>query len=91
MPTAGLRRARGLLLRAVYSRRVAAAIGVVLTTGFVALRLFEFGWESRWSDGLGLVIGATGIALLLAALGGRRPDWVDPTFLGAGGETRRRR
>ena len=78
MPTAILRRARGALLRAVYSRRIAAVVGGLLTAVFVALRLIEFDWESRLSDGLGLIIGATGVAMLLAALGGRRPDWVDP-------------
>lgn len=78
MPSASLRRARGALLRAVYSRPIAGAVGGVLTAAFVTLRLVEFDWESRWSDGVGLVIGATGIAILLAAIGGRRPDWVDP-------------
>ena len=79
MPTAMLRRARGALLRVVYSRRIGAAVGGALTAAFLALRLGEFGWESRVSDGLGLVLGATGVAMLLAALGGRRPDWIDPS------------
>ena len=48
-----------------------------MTLGFVTLRVFEFGWESGVSDGLGLLVGATGVALLLAAIGGRRPDWVE--------------
>ena len=77
VPTATLRRARGALLRLVYRRRIAAIVGALLTLGFVTLRVFEFGWESGVSDGLGLLVGATGVALLLAAIGGRRPDWVE--------------
>lgn len=84
MSTASLRRTRGALLRLVYSRRVAAVVGGGLALGFVTLRVVEFGWESRVSDGLALVFGATGVALLLAAIGGRRPDWVDPADGGPG-------
>ena len=79
MPTASLRRARGALLRLVYSRPLAAILGGTLTAAFITLRLVEFEWETSWSDGFGLVIGATGVAILLAAIGGRRPDWVDPS------------
>ena len=82
MSSANLRRARGVLLRLVYSRRIGALAGSMLTAGFVVLRLFEFGWESGLSDGLGLVLGATGAALILAAFGGRRPDWIDPADIG---------
>jgi hypothetical protein len=89
MPTASLRRTRGALLRLVYSRPVAATVGGMLTVGFVTLRIAEFGWESRLSDGLGLVLGATGVAMLLAAIGGRRPDWVDPADGGPGPEQQR--
>ena len=30
------------------------------------------------TDGLGLVVGATGVAFLLTGIGGRRPDWIEP-------------
>lgn len=39
--------------------------------------LSDFAWESGLTDGLLLVVGATGAAFLLAGLGGRRPDWID--------------
>ena len=82
---AGLRRARGLLLRVVFARRAAAAAGGILVGVFAALRFFEFAWESWLSDGVALVLGALGAALLLAAATGRRPDWIDPDGAGGGG------
>jgi hypothetical protein len=30
-----------------------------------------------WLDGLGLVVGATGVALVWAGLTGAKPDWID--------------
>jgi hypothetical protein len=32
-----------------------------------------------WVDGLSLVLGATGIALMWAGVTGLRPDWIDGT------------
>ncbi len=74
----GLRRARGLLLRVAFARSAAVAAGVMLLAVFGVLRVFDFGWESWVSDGVALVLGASGAALLLAAATGRRPDWIDP-------------
>ena len=74
----GLRRTRGLLLRVAFARRAAVAAGVVLLAVFGVFRYFEFSWESWVSDGIALVLGASGAALLLAAATGRRPDWIDP-------------
>ncbi len=44
----------------------------------VAVMAVDYPWESWLTDGLGLAALATGAALILTALGGRRPDWIDP-------------
>ncbi len=74
----GIRRARGKLLRVANSRRAAALSGVVLLAPVLVVALGDHHWESWVTDGLGLVLGSTGVALLLIAVGGRRPDWIDP-------------
>ena len=74
-----LRRLRGVLLRLVFARRSAAIVGGVFTATFVILRVVPFTWESWLTDGIGLLLGSTGVALLVAAVGGRRSDWTDPT------------
>ena len=76
MPTP-IRRLRGLLLRLAFNRPAALAAGLVCAGGAGWLAAVDAPWESWVSDGLGLVAGATGAALVLAALGGRRPDWVE--------------
>ena len=73
-----MRRARGALLRVAFDRRVAAATGLALVAPAAWLRLADYPWEGWLSDGLGLLCGATGVALVAFALGGRRPDWIDP-------------
>jgi len=71
-----LRRARGAILRIVRRRPLAIAVGAALAGPAVWL---EFSGRSGtwWLDGLGLVVGATGVALLWAGLTGARPDWVE--------------
>jgi hypothetical protein len=76
MPLA--KRLRGFLLRMVLSRGVAIAVGLALLVPALWLFVQEFRWESNVTDGLGLILGATGAALILAGLGGRRPDWYEP-------------
>ena len=70
------RRLRGLLLRLVRRRRVAIAAGLALATPAAWL---EFGArvDAWWADGLALVMGATGLALVWTGLTGVPPDWVD--------------
>ena len=75
---AAVRRARGALLRLAFDRRAAAAAGLALAAPAAYLRLVDYRWESWLSDGFGLLCGATGVALVFFALGGRRPDWIDP-------------
>jgi hypothetical protein len=73
-----LRRARGALLRLVRRRAVAIAAGalLVLPAGWLELTGRYGGW---WVDGLSLVLGATGAAVLWTGLTGARPDWIDET------------
>ena len=73
-----VRRPRGALLRLARARGTAVTTGTVLLAPSVWLFVGDYGWESWVSDGLGLVLGATGAALILVGLGGRRPDWIDP-------------
>lgn len=80
-----MRRARGLVLRLAFARRGAALAGGMLIAACAVLRFADFAWESALSDGVGLLLGATGAALLLAAAGGRRPDWVEPGRVEPGG------
>ncbi len=66
------------MLRLARSRPVGTAAGAALLLPSAAVAVADFPWESWLTDGLGLVALATGAALVVAALGGRRPDWVDP-------------
>ena len=72
-----LRRARGTLLRLSQARVAAGGVGTVLVAVAAGLIMFDFSWESWVSDGLGLVLGGTGAALLMTAMSGRRPDWIE--------------
>lgn len=72
------RRLRGGVLRLARSRSAAFAAGSALLAPAIALMAADHPWESWLTDGLGLAGLATGAALILTALGGRRPDWIDP-------------
>jgi len=71
-----VRRARGAVLRLVRRRAVAVAAGVAL-----ALPAAWLEWSGRyatwWLDGVSLVAGATGIALIWTGISGLKPDWID--------------
>jgi hypothetical protein len=73
-----LKRLRGTLLRFVLKRPAAITLGVALVAPSLWLLVQELPWETPATDGLGLVLGATGVAFLLTGIGGRRPDWIDP-------------
>jgi hypothetical protein len=49
-------------------------IGLVLVLPAVWVR-FQGRFDAWWVEGLSLVAGATGVALLWTALVGLRPDW----------------
>ena len=71
-----LRRVRGLLLRLARRRAVAFVVGgaMVAVAGW-----FEFvsRYDAWWIEGLSLIVGATGVALLLTGLTGVTPDWIE--------------
>jgi hypothetical protein len=71
-----LRRVRGAVLRLIRRRSQAVVAGVALTLPAVWI---EFGsrYDAWWIDGLALVAGATGMALLWAGVTGARPDWIE--------------
>jgi hypothetical protein len=71
-----LRRARGLVLRLVRRRALAVAVGVALVAPAAWAEFFSR-YEAWWIEGLALVVGATGIALLWTGLTGAAPDWVE--------------
>jgi hypothetical protein len=51
--------------------------GAALTAPAIWIEFFVR-YDAWWVDGLALVVGATGVALLWAGVTGGRPDWVDP-------------
>jgi hypothetical protein len=71
------RRLRGAILRLALARGPAGATGAILAAAALALLAFDFGWESALTDGLSLVLGATGVALIVMAVSGRKPDWIE--------------
>jgi len=73
-----LKRLRGTLLRFVLKRPAAITLGLIMTVPAAWLLVQDLSWETPVTDGLGLVVGATGVAFLLTGLGGRRPDWIEP-------------
>ena len=71
-----VRRVRGTILRLVRRRRVAVLAGAALIGP--ALWLETSGADAAWwIDGLSMLLGATGAALLWTGLTGFRPDWVE--------------
>jgi hypothetical protein len=71
------RRFRGVLIRVAFDRRTAAFSGVTLALLSGLLLVRDYVWETWITDGLGLILSATGAALLVMALWGNRRDWTD--------------
>jgi len=72
-----LRRWRGALLRLALRKTMALSVGgACLVPGFLLLA-GNYAWESGATDGLALLLVATGMALMWTGLTGRKPDWID--------------
>jgi hypothetical protein len=70
-----LRRIRGALLRLVRRRGAAILVGALLVTPAAWVEFAgRYAW---WLEGLALVVGATGLAVLWTGLTGVSPDWVE--------------
>jgi hypothetical protein len=71
-----LPRVRGALLRLVRRRRLSIVIGLLLAapSAWIELSPKVGSW---WVDGMALVVGATGLALLWTGITGPGPDWTE--------------
>jgi len=70
-----VRRARGAILRLIRRRAAAVIAGVAFVSPAAWVQIA--GSPAWWADGLSLVFGATGVALLWAGVFGLKPDWVE--------------
>src|SRR5262249_3865795 len=70
------RRARGLVLRFVRRRAIAAAVGAALVAPSAWIE-FSGRASAWWIEGLALVAGATGLALVWTGLTGTSSDWIE--------------
>ena len=70
------RRVRGALLRFARNRPAAIAVGLLLVIPSAWIELSGRA-SSWWMDGVALVAGATGAALVWTALTGTKPDWLE--------------
>ena len=71
-----VRRARGVILRLVRRRFLAIGVGAAMAVPAAWLE-FSGQFGAWWIEGLSLVLGATGIALLWTGISGVTPDWRD--------------
>lgn len=71
-----MKRFRGALLRLVRRRALCAALGIALIAPAAWVE-FLAAVDHWWAEGLALVVGATGLALLWTAIVGVAPDWID--------------
>ena len=67
---------RGAILRLTRRRGLAIALGVALAAPAAWIELASRD-EMWWVDGLTLVAGATGVALIWVGISGPRADWVE--------------
>ena len=70
------RRVRGAVLRLVRRRALSALLGIVLAAPAAWVQ-FSGRFGVWWLEGLSLVAGATGLALIWTGIAGLGPDWID--------------
>jgi len=70
------RRVRGALLRLVRRRGLSTALGFALAAPAAWVQ-FSGRFGVWWVEGLSLVAGATGLALIWTGIAGLEPDWID--------------
>ncbi len=71
----GSRRLRGFVLRLAYRQKLALVFGMICLAGAFWLSTSDYSWEGPFFSGFGMIVGATGMALVFMALSGRQPDW----------------
>jgi hypothetical protein len=69
-------RTRGMVLRLVRRRGLAMLVGVALAVPAAWVE-FSGRFSAWWIEGLALIVGATGIAILWTGLTGISPDWTE--------------
>ena len=69
-------RLRGTILRLVRRRALAIAVGLALVIPAAWVE-FSGAFAAWWVEGLALIVGASGAAVLWTGLTGAAPDWVD--------------
>jgi hypothetical protein len=74
--TTTMRRVRGWLLRFVRRRSVVIPVGVLMLVPAAWIHLGGAAVPA-WFEGLSLVLGATGAALVWTGIVGARADWVE--------------
>ena len=71
-----LRRARGILLRLVRRRRLAVIVGTALAAPAAWVE-FSGRYGAWWTEGLALIVLASGLAVLWTGITGPSADWID--------------
>jgi hypothetical protein len=69
-------RTRGAILRLARRRRAAFVLGMTLTVPAAFVQLSER-YDAWWMEGLSVIAGATGIALMWSGIVGPKRDWVE--------------
>ena len=70
------RRVRGAVLRLVRRRTLSAVLGFALAAPAAWVQ-FSGRFGVWWVEGLSLVAGAKGLALIWTGIAGLGPDWID--------------